>query len=319
MAAYARAMTTSIAVVVPTYRRPELLRQCLTALVGQDRAPDEVIAVARPDDVASREVAASFAPEVQTVAVHEPGFLAALTAGARATTADVVAFTDDDAEPMAPWCAQLLDAYRSSSVGGVGGRDLIAGEVADEDLVVGRVTSWGKLIGNHSRGAGAAREVDVLKGVNMSFRREALALPTGYRGSSTQAHTEVAIGLWARSRGWRVVYDPSFAVVHHEAPRVASVSRERWRPDATSEAAYNLVAGMLAAQPERALRRGVYGLAVGDRGTPGVARAAASLLRGRRLEAAALPASLRGQAQALLDARRGRGASLHPVGAYSNR
>lgn len=307
-------MGERIGVVVPTYRRPDHLRSCLGALLAQERIPEEVLAVVRPDDAASRAVIATFSSPVREVLVHEPGLLAALTAGATASTTSIVAFTDDDAEPGPAWVGQLLEAFDDdAAVGGVGGRDVIAGEEADADLVVGRVTRWGKLVGNHSRGAGAARSVDVLKGVNMAYRREVLALPLGYRGTSTQAHTEVAMGLWARAQGWTLRYDPAIAVVHHEAARSASVGRERWRPDAASQTAHNLVAGMLAAQPERFWPRALYGLAVGDRGTPGAVRALASLAQRRPWEARALLPSLRGQLDALVAARRGRGVTMRPL------
>ncbi|ONQ99134.1 glycosyl transferase, partial [Burkholderia cenocepacia] len=42
-----------ISVLVPTYRRPADLARCLLALQRQQRLPDEVIVVARPEDDAT--------------------------------------------------------------------------------------------------------------------------------------------------------------------------------------------------------------------------------------------------------------------------
>ena len=42
-----------ITVLVPTYRRPQDLARCLAALQKQERVPDEVVVVARPDDEAT--------------------------------------------------------------------------------------------------------------------------------------------------------------------------------------------------------------------------------------------------------------------------
>lgn len=302
----------SIAVVVPTYRRPDHLVRCLEALVAQEHQPDEVLAVARPDDLESQRVIARFSHPVRLVLVHEPGLLAAMTAGALASNGDIVAFTDDDAEPDRTWTLRLLTRFEDPAVGGVGGRDVIDG-VDPADVTVGRITRWGKLIGNHNRGRGSCRRVDVLKGVNMAYRRQALALPVGYRGQSAQPHTEVAIGLWARARGWHLLYDPSITVVHHEAARTGSVSRERWKHDAAEQAAYNLVAGMLVAQPELFWRRAAYGVLVGDRGTPGLVRAALSLAQRRPWEARAVAPSLRGQLAALRDVRRASGVTIRPL------
>ncbi len=309
----ARNETSTIAVVVPTYRRPDYLSQCLRALAAQVRPADELLVVVRPDDHESMAVARSQADVVRIVLVHEPGLVAALTAGARAATADIVAFTDDDAEPRMQWTRRLLEAFDTPEVGAVGGRDIVDGDAPLPRAVVGRVGRWGKVVGNHSRGTGGPRSVDVLKGVNMAYRREALALPVGYVGTSTQAHSEVAMGLWARGQGWRILYDPSITVRHHEAPRNAATARERWQSDAGRQAAYNLVAGMLAARPELFWRRALYGLFVGDRGTPGFARAALSLVQGRPHEARALWPSLAGQLAALRATRRGDGVVIEPI------
>lgn len=308
-----RSVPSTIGVVVPSYRRPAYLARCLQALVSQRRPADELLVVLRSEDQESSAVVRRCAPSARIVPVHEPGLLAALEAGATATTAAVVAFTDDDAEPPPEWTSRLLEWFADPRIGGVGGRDVVDGDDPVDGAVVGRVGRWGKVVGNHSRGTGDPRPVDILKGVNMAYRREALAIPRGYAGSSTQAHSEVAMGLWARSRGWQLVYDPSLTVRHHEAPRLAVTSRERWSRDASSEAAYNLVVGLLAVRPELFWRRALYGLVVGDRGTPGIARAAWSMIQRRPHEARAVRHSVAGQVAALRAVRRGGGAVVTPI------
>jgi glycosyltransferase involved in cell wall biosynthesis len=309
-----RPQQLAISVVVPTYRRPEHLRRCLEGLRGQRVPPTEIVVVHRADDHES--AAAARMDGVTVVCVDDAGVLAAMGAGAEAASGDVVAYVDDDAVPRVDWIERLQAWFRDPAVGAVGGRDRLHQPPAEEPTPdVGRITPWGKVIGNHHLGTGEPRYVDVLKGCNMAFRREALALPVGLRGTGAQVHYEVAVCLWARRQGWRLVYDPETVVDHYAAPRLDEYGRAPL-PSAAAErdAAYNLVAALLGAEPGLRGRRALYGLLVGDAGTPGFVRALAAVLRGERRVVHAFLPSLRGQAAALRDVLRGRTIALVPIG-----
>jgi glycosyltransferase involved in cell wall biosynthesis/GT2 family glycosyltransferase len=292
-------------VVVPSYRRPEELRRCLAGLTSQSLRPAETIVVRRAGDRATEAVLSQFRDSaVAQVIVTEPGVLAAMSSGAAAASGDVVAFIDDDAVPRPDWLERLTRHFDELDVGGVGGRDIIVNGAAPESqtLDVGRLTWWGKLIGNHHRGAGEARDVMVLKAACMAFRRNALALPRGLRGSGAQVHFEVGMSLSALRRGWRLVYDPSAVVEHYVAQRFDADRRERPEPVAVRDAAYNLVTCLLDQAPEFFWRRALYGVIVGDRDIPGLARAAVALLRDERDVLRRVGPALEGQAAALRQA-----------------
>ena len=310
------AVADHLSVVVPTYRRPADLRRCLAGLGKQTLRPTQTIVVRRAGDEATAEVLSELSDlQIVDVVVAEPGVVAAMCAGvAAATASDIVAFIDDDAAPHAEWLHRLTRHFADPRVGGVGGRDIIVNGSLPETatLDVGRITRWGKLIGNHHRGTGPPREVTILKGVSMAFRSRALALPNGLRGSGAQAHFEVGVSLSARRQGWRLVYDPSAVVDHYVAPRFDADRRERPSPVAVRDAAYNLVKCLIAENPELFWRRAFYGLVVGDRTTPGLARAAVALLRREGPVMRSLGPSLVGQVTALRHARTEE-ANRHPA------
>ena len=286
-----------LAVVVPTYGRPESLATCLAALAAQSRPPDEVVVAARRGDTAVAGVVDAAAIPARLVVVDEPGVLAAMIAGVAASSSPIVCFTDDDAVPPPEWVARLEGVFGASPlIGGAGGRDVLVdpdGTTRDEEPTgdVGRLLWFGRHVGAHHRGEGPARDVAFLKGVNSAYRREALALPTGLRGSGAQAHFEVAVGRWATSRGWRLVYDPSLCVVHRPAARLGDDQRAGPSSDAVADAAYNLV---VAIGGLRGLVRVAYAVLAGDRGSPGALRALVALARGDRATAARLVPSVRG-------------------------
>ncbi|MCC5652732.1 glycosyltransferase [Nostoc sp. XA013] len=216
-------------VLIPTYRRPQDLSRCLLALQEQTKPVDQVIVVVRDTDAETWEFLAQFkAPNLplHTVKVTQPGVVAALNAGLAAVEGDIVSITDDDAAPHPDWLERIAAYFTSDSrLGGLGGRDWIqhGSKLEDESRpVVGQLQWFGRVIGNHHLGVGEPREVDILKGVNMSFRKEAigqLRFDERMRGTGAQVHFEMAFTLTLKRAGWKIIYDPNVAVDHYPAQR----------------------------------------------------------------------------------------------------
>lgn len=271
----------TISVLVPTYRRPQGLDRCLDAIARQTRPPDEVLVVVRDTDRETRAYLAARAPGdpvVRSVKVATPGLVAALNAGLDAIGTDLVACTDDDARPRPEWLARIGWHFESDPrIGAVGGRDWIPGSGRDgERRVVGRLQWWGRIVGNHHLGVGPPREVEVLKGVNMSYRRAALAgrrFDTRLLGAGSTVHNELGVTLALRRSGWRVIYDPAVTVDHDQAPRVDEAQRSDFSPRAVHDAVHNETLALLEHLP--AGRRELFllwALAVGTRAAPGLAQ-----------------------------------------------
>jgi cellulose synthase/poly-beta-1,6-N-acetylglucosamine synthase-like glycosyltransferase len=240
-----------VTVLVPTYRRPEDLVRCLAALRRQSRAVDELVVVMRVDDFASQACANNPAVKgtlpLSVALVETPGQVAALNRGLDAASGDVIAITDDDAAPHPDWVERIAAAFEDDArLGALGGRDWVheKGRVLDDERrLVGKLTSSGKIIGNHHLGAGGAREVDLLKGANMSYRREAIRdirFDTRLRGSGAQVHNDMAFSMSVKSAGWKLVYDPRVAVDHFPAERFDDDRRDAQTMMAVRNAAYNL-------------------------------------------------------------------------------
>lgn len=308
-----------VSIVVPSYRRSDYLAKCLLALRDQTIPPKEIIVVRRHDDVETKRIVDH--ADCRSVVIDEPGVLAAMAAGARASHGAIIGFVDDDAFPRPQWLAILSQHFRDPTVGAVGGRDVIASPTQAGPLThrVGLITPWGRLIGNHHLGIGPPRLVDVLKGANMLFRRRALALPRTLRGRGAQAHYEIATCLWAQRQGWQLVFDPAGMVDHVGAPRFDADDRVRPEAVAIESAAYNLVAAMVSLRPSLALRRASYGLIVGDGAAPGLLRGASAALQGRRDLARRTIPSLRGQLAALIDHAAGRNVEMLEFASFDRR
>ncbi len=278
----------SLDVVIPTYRRPELLSRCLAALECQIVQPNRIIVVVRDDDRASQSIvvdAISSGTRPELVLAQSPGQLAALESGLSVSTGEIVAFTDDDACPRAEWTSKLLAAFEDPQIGGAGGRDIIPGREAGRAKVVGRIRKRGTMIGNHHSGTGGARFVHVLKGVNMAFRADVLALPLPgvLLGSGAQVHQELLMASSVQKRGFRLLYDPSIQVDHYTAVRFDEDQRDRPSQRAIMNASHNLTLGLASYSRHYRLALwyfAIVGLLIGDRAHPGLGRLALAGLRG---------------------------------------
>ena len=199
------------------------------ALQEQTKPVDQVIVVVRDTDAETWQFFTQFKADnlpLHTVKVTQSGVVAALNAGLAAVEGDIVSITDDDAAPHPDWLERIAAYFTCDSrLGGLGGRDWIhhGSKLENESrLVVGQLQWFGRVIGNHHLGVGEPREVDVLKGVNMSFRKQAigqLRFDERMRGTGAQVHFEMAFTLALKRAGWKIIYDPNVAVDHYPAQR----------------------------------------------------------------------------------------------------
>lgn len=278
-------------VIVASYQRPVMLRQCLESLLSQDRPPDEVIVVTKVHDPESAQALHAFERErrpgwpLVNVQVVENSILAAENAGLEATTGDVACFLDDDAVPRPDWLVRLLAHYQDERIGAVGGRDIlyIDGELhtAGQPGRVGEITWYGRMYGNHHLGADGLREVCLLKGVNMSVRRDLVRrIDPRLRGDVTY-HWEDDLCLSVRAQGYRVLYDPLLVVDHYAGRNMADRALDSRQ--ILFENNHNATYVLLKHLP--ALRKPIafcYTVLVGDGNAWGMASVARQILLDRR-------------------------------------
>ena len=246
----------SITVLIPTYRRTVDLERCLEALKQQERSPDEILVTVRDIDAETWSFLNHYDAKplnLKVLKVESPGVIAAMNMGLSSCTSDVIASTDDDASPHPDWLLRMEKWFLSDSkIGGVGGRDwqYVGDRIKElgEREIVGQVQWFGRVIGNHHLGGGDAQEVDVLKGVNMAFRREAigkLIFDERLQGSGAQVHFELAFTLRLRQQGWKLIYDPKVAVDHYPAQRFDEDGRDQFNPIAQCNTVHNETLALL--------------------------------------------------------------------------
>jgi GT2 family glycosyltransferase len=278
--------SSGISVVVATFRRLERLAACLDGIQSQTRLAEEVLVVTHADPESEGYVArrAQGWTRLRSVDAGRARSVAAYNAGLRAATTPLVAYVDDDAVPAPDWLERIVTTFAADErIAAVGGRDVILSEGQRQEAYrlprrppqVGRIRPYGRMTANHHIGTGPPQNVDVLKGVNMSFRRSAVrayGFDERLRGPGAVVHAELSICLPLRRRGLRIVYDPAIVVMHYPAPRPAGDHRTGVSARATSDAAHNEGLQLLEYfGPAKRVLFAAWSFLLGNTGSPGVA------------------------------------------------
>ena len=268
-------MTARLVAVVCTRDRPALLEQALAAMPSGLGPEDECVVVdsASNDGAAVLAVARSAGCEV--VRADRPGLSVARNIGVAATTAPLIAFTDDDCIVAPGWAQAMAGAFDSAAVAFATG--VVA---ADRETRLPLAVRADVARQRFSPGADPTR---CGHGANMAFRRVALEGIGGFdealgAGARFRAAEDVDAFWRLLVAGWEGVAEPSAAVTHVQ-----------WR--STSEAlrvsyGYGVGLGAMAVGGVRGHRAGAWPLLGGGLWSNGVARAWRDLRAGYQSGAA---------------------------------
>ncbi len=220
----------TFSIVVPTYQRPDALRQTLTAMLGFDYAPSrfEVIVVDDgPDEVNARVIDAVRDRGVHLVleTQHRRGAASARNRGARVAEGDWVLFCDDDIISPPSHLLQHLAAHQRHRDAAVAGNWELAPELASEL----RQTPFGRYRmaferrfvtearGDPLDGDGHRLRVPLVSAADLSLRRDLFWSIGGFDEDFPLAGAEDQdLSLRARAAGAVLVLDTSIRCFHHD-------------------------------------------------------------------------------------------------------
>jgi len=208
--------------------RLTLTQRCITAVMAQSPAPDQVIAVVDHNDGLLAALTERF-PSIDVVPSTGPrGLSGARNTGIDRATGDIVAFIDDDAEPEPGWLAGLSAAFEDPRVVIAGGRATPVWARAQPRWFPDELL-W--IVGCSYRGQPASGDVRNPLGCNMAFRRTVFetagtfdpgmgrigTLPIGCE------ETELCVRAKERIPDGRIVLVDGAVVRHHVPAERASI------------------------------------------------------------------------------------------------
>lgn len=215
----------SVSVLICTYNRPELLAQCLEALICRtSEKPDQIVIVnggdERADEVVRRLATdnerltvcghrSSVIPEIKLIKTVNKNLAASRNVGLPHCTGEIIAMTDDDAEVFPDWVTQMKRLHAEHPEAGAVGGAVIG---ADADSLVSRLAD--RVTFNSPAQPGYVR---TLPGVNISYKRSVIER-VGPQDETLFRGEDVDFNWRVKNLGYEIYYDPAPRVLHHHRP-----------------------------------------------------------------------------------------------------
>jgi GT2 family glycosyltransferase len=214
-----------LSIVIPSHRRADLLRACLTSVTRHAPAGTEILVVddASPDGMVSA-TAAEFAGVRALRLDRRGGFCAAVNAGIGAVRHPIVELLNDDTEVEAGWAAAALPHFHHPAVAAVaplvlcwpgGPPGLARIDSAGDAYFLGGIAS--------KRGRGEVLSERYLTscrvfGASASsafYRRETLQRVGGFPESFGAYFEDIDVSFRLHRAGSVVIFEPGSRVLHH--------------------------------------------------------------------------------------------------------
>ena len=212
-----------VSVVIPIYGKIDYTLRCLASIAAHPPAAAfEVIVVddCSPDDSVA---VLNGVPGIRLVRNEvNQGFIRSCNHGARLALGEYVYFLNNDTEVLAGWMDELLRTFATFPGTGLAGSKLLypdgrlqeAGGIIWQDASAwnfGRFQDPALPVYNY------AREVDYISGASIMLTKALFDDLGGFDELYLPAYCEDAdLALKVRARGYRVIYQPLSAVIHHE-------------------------------------------------------------------------------------------------------
>ena len=280
----------TISVIIASYKRIKCLTKCLQSLERQVRKPDEVIVALQEIDKESAELVkrnrGKFALKIELVLTDGKGKIFQENAALNYCETDIVCFIDDDAVAHLDWIEKIEQWYKKDEgIGGVGGRDIVHQPNGSIDAkavkIVGKITWYGRSIGNHHNITDSPQYVIFFKGCNMSYRKKLLKKIDENLIGYTVPFEEEWIGLHIQREGYKLIYDPFIIVDHFPQPsRKHYQDLRQWNDETAFIRGHNQVYTLLTFfSLSRKLIFLFYYFLIGDLQNPGPGRLLISLIK----------------------------------------
>ena len=212
-----------VSVVVPTYNRKEMLKECLDSLFNQTYPKDkyEIIVVNDGSTDGTEEVLKKYkrnAPcKFKWFSQENKGASSARNLGIRNAKGEIICFIDDDCVADEKWIENLVRGFDSHKIGGVGGEFVPAQEPRTY------VEKYEKRILNQRNNI----RVYILTG-NSAFRREVIDLIKGF-DENLKRLEDLDLSLRLKLAGYELKYVPEAIVYYHHIKTLRDLMKQKYR------------------------------------------------------------------------------------------
>ena len=197
-----------VSIVIPTYNRKEVLKECLDTLFNQNYQKDryEIIVVNDGSTDGTDKLFEEYTKKnsnLKFFTQENKGSYAARNVGTKNSIGEIICFTDDDCIVDEDWVKNLVGAYTDENVGGVGGT------IVDykTETIIKQYIKNRKLLNQEMF-------FSPVVGANMSYCKRTMQKAEFFDESFRNCE-DVDFGIRVRLKGFKIKYTPN-AIVYHK-------------------------------------------------------------------------------------------------------
>jgi len=199
----------TVTVLICTYNRHLLLRQCLTSLIKDSQEkPDEVVIVNGGDQQADRvaeEFIGNHSVQIKLIKIVNKNLANSRNVGLEHCTKDIIAFTDDDVRLTGDWIKKIKELHQNHPQAGVIGGKVDSVTKRFLDKVADEIVFPSK----EDRGY-----VRTIPGANVSYKGEVID-KTGEFDERMFRGEDVDYNFRVIKAGYNILYEPQRLVYHY--------------------------------------------------------------------------------------------------------
>lgn len=204
----------AVTLIIPTYRREDMLIDCLKCALAQNYRPLEILVIDQTEShlPATREFLSLHSGKIRLIHLSQPSAVTARNCALREATGDILIFIDDDTTYEPTFVDAHVEAHRR-------GADVVQGRVMEP----GRTPSyraqwmlpWLRIVGSNTYDQSS--KTNTLTGCNFSISRKAAErvgeFDTNFTGVLIREDADY--GARCYKAGLRMVFDANAFLLHH--------------------------------------------------------------------------------------------------------
>jgi len=209
-------------VVICTYNRGEMLKECLDSLLYQTYPKDryEIIVVNDGSTDGTEEILVEYQKKASCkfrwFAQENKGLSVARNTGIKNSEGEIICFTDDDCIADKDWIIELVNGYKDNGLGSVGGKI----RAYDAYTLIERYINERKLLNQE-------RFFTPLVGANTSYTRD-IIVKTGFFDESFMSCEDVDFAIRVKIQGFESKYNPKAIVYHKHRATLKGLMKQQY-------------------------------------------------------------------------------------------
>jgi GT2 family glycosyltransferase len=215
-----------VSVIIITRNRTDMVQDCLNHLRNQTYTNTETIVVDSSTNKETERMIAESYPNVRYLFLPngKNRMQDSRNLGIQHSHGEIIGFLDDDSMADPRWVEEIVKSYTDETIGAVGGLVLEPHGPLEEKAngrPIGTILPNSERVTNYHLNPGQTIEVDLVRGCNMSFRRNVIDQIGGFDPNYTGSNAFEAGDYCARvgNAGYKVLFNPKAKVDHLSAQR----------------------------------------------------------------------------------------------------